>query len=397
VILLTVFVDILGYGLIFPLLAFIALDLGLDAFMLGILVGSYAAMQFIFAPILGRLSDKIGRKKVIIISVFISIVSFILFSLADLFNSFLILLFSRLLGGAATEIGIAQAYIADITDIENRTKGISRLSATIGAGIIIGPAIGGFLGSISYWVAGTAATILTFINLLLIIFLLPETLDKGKIELNITASKETLFDKFKKAVKDPLISSALGISFAISFGFSAILVVLPLVGDVFFGFGPFEIGIIMMYWAGIGVLTQLFLVVRLEKRFRDELLMAFSIITFIIGLIIIPLVPNLLVFLIVAAVASISIEILDTILSSFVSKRSGSDEQGTMLSIVNSMGSLARISAPIVGGLAYNYALALPFIISAIVLSGASLLNLRIYVKRKNIDEFNLTNKANPV
>ena len=132
---MTIFIDITGFGMIIPLLPFYAETFNAGPTALGILVASFSMMQFVFSPILGKVSDNVGRKPVLLLSIMISALSFVFFALA---NSFLILLLSRIISGMATETAVAQAYIADTTSERERAKGIGRVGAAHGAGVIIG-------------------------------------------------------------------------------------------------------------------------------------------------------------------------------------------------------------------------------------------------------------------
>lgn len=153
VVVMTLFIDATGFGMIIPLLPFYTKTFHAGSAALGILVASFSFMQFTFSPILGRISDNMGRKPILIISIFTSTASFLLFALA---NSFLILLLSRIAAGLATETAVAQAYIADITSKRERASGIGKVGAAHGAGFIIGPAIGGTLSVYGFSAPGFA-------------------------------------------------------------------------------------------------------------------------------------------------------------------------------------------------------------------------------------------------
>ena len=142
VLVITVFIDMTGYGIIIPLLPFYVDTFQAGPTALGVLIASFAIMQFFFSPLVGNASDKYGRKPVLLLSLIISFISFTLFSFA---NSYLILLLSRIIAGIATERAVAQAYIADVTDKKTRAKQLGKIGAAIGAGFIFGPAIGGAL------------------------------------------------------------------------------------------------------------------------------------------------------------------------------------------------------------------------------------------------------------
>lgn len=155
VLLITIFIDVTGFGIVLPLLPYYAATFRVGSTALGILVASFALMQFISSPILGRLSDDNGRRPILLLSILTSVVSFAFFALA---NSFWMLLISRVVAGLATEIGVAQAYIADITEEQDRAIGMGRVGAIHGAGFIIGPALGGFLSTYGFSAAGWVAS-----------------------------------------------------------------------------------------------------------------------------------------------------------------------------------------------------------------------------------------------
>src|SRR5512142_1634930 len=142
-IMIVVFVDLLGFSLILPLLPYYAESYSAAAGLVGLLVASYAAAQFIGAPVLGRLSDRFGRRPLLLVSVFGTAVGFIVMGFAD---SISVLFVSRLLAGlTGGNISVAQAYISDVTDEKNRTKGLGMIGAAFGLGFIVGPAVGGLL------------------------------------------------------------------------------------------------------------------------------------------------------------------------------------------------------------------------------------------------------------
>jgi len=147
VIFLVVFIDLLGFGLILPLLPFYAESLGAGEVQIGILLVAFAAMQFIGAPILGSLSDRFGRRPLLIVSQLGTVIAFLILGAAD---SWALLLLSRLVGGLmGGNITVAQAYIADVTDEANRAQGLALIGAAFGLGFILGPVAGGFLAGAS--------------------------------------------------------------------------------------------------------------------------------------------------------------------------------------------------------------------------------------------------------
>ncbi len=185
IILFVAFVDLVGFGLIIPLQASYADRLGASGFVFGLLIGVYAAMQFVFNPLLGRWSDRIGRRPVLIVSIAGSVVSHLLLGFADLSASLPLLFVARILDGiTGANIATAQAYIADVTTNEDRARGMGLFGAAFGFGFVIGPALGAALVTLGYLVSGPrygtswpafGAAVIALIALVLVWRYLPES------------------------------------------------------------------------------------------------------------------------------------------------------------------------------------------------------------------------------
>jgi DHA1 family tetracycline resistance protein-like MFS transporter len=361
VIVMTTFIDMIGFGMVIPVLPFHPETAGAGALALGILIGSFSLMQFIFSPLLGRLSDKVGRRPVILISIISSVISFILFALAD---SFPLLLVSRITAGMATEASVAQAYISDITTEHERAKGMGKVGAAHGAGFIIGPAIGGFLSVYGLSTLGFAAAALTGMNFVFAFFFLPESNDR--VGYGTHTSSDGYWRRLGSALTKPLIGAVFVILFIITFAFSAIPVIVPLLGIAFFAFAELEMSYFFMYIGLVQIVLQGILIGRLAARWGEENLIVFGSLLMALGMFFMPLYPNLVVFVGSITLISSGIGTLNTVLPSFLSKRTPSDEQGGMLGVAQSVGSIARIPGPLVGGFVAEFAgLNLVFFISA--------------------------------
>ncbi|TFG82865.1 MAG: MFS transporter, partial [Erysipelotrichales bacterium] len=187
---LIVFVDMLGFGFILPLMPFIAISYGLNSFFVGLLLAAYPVGQVFGTPVLGRLSDRYGRKPILFISVLGTFVSLLVLG----FTKTIVLIFaSRLIDGlTGGNISIAQSYISDVTSEKDRAKGLGLIGAAFGLGFIFGPAIGGYLSQYGLQFPALFSAVLAFINLLLIIFILPESLSKES-RIKMRKSEKTQF------------------------------------------------------------------------------------------------------------------------------------------------------------------------------------------------------------
>jgi MFS family permease len=377
VIVMTTFIDMIGFGMVIPVLPFHPETAGAGALALGLLIGSFSLMQFIFSPLLGRLSDKVGRRPVMLLSIFSSVISFIIFALA---NSFLLLLLSRITAGMATESAVAQAYISDITTEKERAKGMGKVGAANGAGFIIGPAIGGFLSIYGLSMLGFAAAALTGVNLLFAFFFLPES------NVNVNSSTQTAVNsdgywrRLASVLTKPLIGAVFVILFIITFAFSAVPVIVPLLGIAFFGFAELEMSYFFMYIGVVQIVLQGVLIGRLVKRWGEENLMVFGSLLMALGMLCMPLFPSIVVFFASITLISSGIGTLNTVLPSFISKRTPADEQGGMLGVAQSVGSIARIPGPLVGGFVAEFAgLNAAFILSASIVLIAFVLGFKLF------------------
>ena len=380
VIVMTTFIDMIGYGMVIPILPFHPETAGAGALALGILIGSFSLMQFIFSPLLGRLSDKMGRRPIILLSIFFSAISFVLFALA---NSFLLLLLSRITAGMATESAVAQAYISDITTEKDRAKGMGKVGAAIGAGFIIGPALGGFLSVYGLSTIGFAAAGLTLVNLLFAFFFLPES--NSRTTSNIQVNSDGYWRMLASALTKPLIGTVFIILFVITFAFSAIPVIVPLLGIAFFSFTEIEMSYFFMYIGVVQIVLQGILIGRLTKRWGEENLMVFGTLLMALGMFFMPLYPSIIIFVASITLISAGIGTLSTILPSFISKRTASDKQGGMLGVSQAVGSIARVPGPLVGGFIAEFAgLNVAFLLSAALVMICFFLGFKLFRANKS-------------
>lgn len=375
IILMTVFIDVTGFGMVLPLLPFYASEFGAGSTALGVLVASFAFMQFIFTPILGRVSDTMGRRPILLLSILTSVISFLLFALAD---SYLILLLSRIVAGLATELGVAQAYMSDITSLQDRTAGMGRIGAAHGAGFIIGPAIGGFLSTYHYSTAGFVAAALALINLAFAFLFLPES-KPAESSPNGSSDGPGRLTRILRFLASPTIGLLLIILFIMSLAFSAFPVIMPLLAISLFGLSSSDMSLFFVYIGVVQIIFQGVIVGRLAVRLGEAQLVPIGALLMTLGVLFMAIFPHLLLFLVLSTIMVSGIGVLSTTIPSFISKRTARHEQGQILGVTQSISSIARVPGPIIGGLFYEFAgIQAPFYLSATLLFVATLIGIHI-------------------
>lgn len=343
-----VFVDLLGFSLILPLLPYYAETFGASEFTTGLLVASYAAMQLIGAPILGRLSDRHGRRPMLLVSIFGALVGFLFLGFA---NALWMLFASRFLSGfMGGNLSVAQAYITDVTDEKNRSKGLGLVGAAFGLGFIIGPVTGGFLSQWGYAVPSLLAAGLSLLNLILVAAWLPESLTPEKRAAMPEKSPRFTFSALGAALKRPFSGSLLITRFFFGLAFAVFQTIFALYALKKFQLEAQDTGLILTYVGVLSVFVQGFLIGRLTLRFREDLLIAVSIIVMAASLLAWAIVPSVFWLMVILTPIAISGGILNTVLSSTLTKAVQVQEVGGILGVATSIESLTRVIAPTLGG-----------------------------------------------
>jgi MFS family permease len=371
---LTVFLDLVGFGLVIPFLPAMARDMGGSDFLAAALASSFSLMQFLFVPLWGRLSDRIGRRPVLLWSIAGSAAGMFLLGLAQ---SLPLLFLARMFSGFATaNIAVAQAYIADITLPENRAKGMAVIGIGFGLGFMIGPFIGGELGR--WQIIGHQGTLPSFvaaglstINLLLALRFLPESLAKE----NRSIRKRVLIDW--QALRDlhqfPGVRVALFIFFCSTFWFAGVQALFRLFTLDAFQMNVTDTGRIYGLVGLVSVLVQGGLIGRLNRRFGEIHLITTSLVLMAVGFLLHALsvkqgVPVLLVASILVAVGT---ALHMPSVSSYVSRSVTADAQGATLGLMQSGSALARATGPVLWGVLYDHlGLRVPFVIGAAAFTG---------------------------
>lgn len=357
VIFTTVFIDLVGFGIVIPVLPFYAEGTQFNATprTVGLLFASYSIMQLFFSPILGRLSDKYGRRPVLLISIIGTGIGFLILGFAA---TLWMLFVGRILDGiSGGNISTAQAYIADITTKEDRAKGMGLLGAAFGLGFIFGPAIGGILSRWGVHVPFLFAAGLCFANATLLYFTLPETVTRDH-PARISAAGGRGFTQLINSLKQPRLGFILTIYFLFVVAFSIMTTSFSLYTMFRFGYDAQHNGYLFAYVGLIAVIIQGGLIGRLVKRFGEQWLVIVGALFFALSLFSVPFVgPNaggLVALLIGGGIFSLGNSLSTPALNSLASKSVGAAEQGSVLGVTQSVASLARAVGPSIAALLIN-------------------------------------------
>jgi multidrug resistance protein len=349
VIFTTVFIDLVGFGIVIPVLPFYAEGTRFNATprTVGFLFASYSIMQLIFSPILGRLSDKYGRRPVLLISIIGTGIGFLILGFA---TTLWMLFVGRILDGiTGGNISTAQAYIADITTKEDRAKGMGLLGAAFGLGFIFGPAIGGILSRWGVAVPFLFAAGLCFANALLLYFTLPETVTPDH-PARVSAAGGRGLSQLIESLTQPRLGFVLIIYFLFIVAFSIMTTSFSLYTMFRFGYDAQHNGYLFAYVGLIAVIIQGGLIGRLVKRFGELTLVIVGALFFAASLFAVPFVGpasgGLLALLIGGGIFSLGNSLSTPSLTSLASKSVGPGEQGGVLGVTQSVGSLARAVGP---------------------------------------------------
>jgi DHA1 family tetracycline resistance protein-like MFS transporter len=347
-IILVVFIDLLGFSLILPLLPYYAETFKASQTVTGILIASYALMQLIGAPILGRLSDRFGRRPVLLVSVFGTFLGFLLLGFA---NALWMLFASRILDGlTGGNLSVAQAYISDVTDEKNRSKGLGMIGAAFGLGFIIGPVTGGLLSQWGYAVPAFVAAAISFINLILIYTWLPESLTEEKRSQMTEKRPAVTLNALLVAFRRPFTGSILITRFFFGLAFAIFQTIFSLYALQKFELTARDTGFVLTYVGVLSVIVQGFLVGRLTSQYREDILITASVVLMGISLLGWALAPSVLWVYIIMTPTALSGGLLNTLLSSTLTKAVAPQEIGGILGLSAAVESSTRIIAPILGG-----------------------------------------------
>lgn len=347
-ILLTVVLDLIGFGIVLPILPLWAQHFGAGAAEIGMLSAVYSLAQVIFAPVWGRMSDRVGRRPVILVTLLGSCVSSLMIGFA---HTIVLLFVARIINGiSGASYAAAQAYIADITDDAGRARGMGLIGAAFGIGLILGPALGAGLSLISpatpfFFAGGLAA-----VNLVLAWRLLPESRRPG----SITAPTGRMA-MLRRALASRDLGPLVWMSFIATFAFVGMEATFALLGSHRFGYGPAAMGMLFAFVGIAAALGQGVLVGRLVARYGETPVMVWGLAGTAAGLALLAAAVDLPLLLAALLVLGVFSGLAFATLSALISHAAPVDQQGGILGVAASSSGLARVGGPILAGILFEY------------------------------------------
>ena len=356
IIFVTVFIDLIGFGMVIPILPFYAETPPFNAtpFEIGILFSIYSWMQFFFSPVLGRISDRYGRRPVLFVSLLGSAVGYFVIGFA---NTLFLVFLGRVIGGiTGANISTAQAYIADITTRENRARGMGLFGAAFGLGFILGPAIAGILSKYGVYLPFLVAGILSLASAAAVYFVLPETLSNRKQ----AAEGSNRLAELVGSLREREFAVINIVYFLLVTSFSIMTYAFVLYTAFRYGYNAEQNGYLFAFVGGVSIIGQGVLFDRLVRRFGETKLTAFGCSLMALSLFAIPFFSpesgGLASLLGACALLSFGNALASPGLASLASKVTKEHLQGSSLGVMQSGASLARAVGPTIGGFLLNNA-----------------------------------------
>jgi DHA1 family tetracycline resistance protein-like MFS transporter len=354
-IVLTIFIDMLGIGILIPVIPFMVRRFSPDAITIGLLSGAFAVCQFAAAPVLGRLSDRHGRRPLLLISLLGTGIGYVFFGAAQ---SLGMMFFARILDGiTGGNISIAQAYIADVTKPEDRSKNFGLVGAAFGLGFIIGPGLGGALyhyGGLS--APAYAAAALAFANTMFGYFRLPESLPAGKrAGARFTIRGANPFPGLAAAIRRQPLGTLLIATFTFNFAFVGLQSNFVFFSLERFGWGPSQNAMLFSVIGVLGAFMQGYLVRRLAGPWSDRGLAVTGLAVQSLSLILIAWAPSAWMLFPICGVMSLASGMATPTLTALISSSVPAAEQGATMGVTQSVNSLTRIFGPLWAGLMYDH------------------------------------------
>lgn len=381
----TVFVDMVGYGIVIPLLPFYAREYSSTAVLVGILGSLYAAMQFFGGPVLGGLSDRVGRRPVLLFCLFGASMAYLLLGLAGTLP--VLILAVLLAGGAGATPATAQAYIADSTGPEDRAKGLGLIGAAFGLGLITGPAAGGLLSLHSLSTPAFAAATIAFSNVLFGFFILPESLPTSR-RTKTQILRLNPVSQLRAVLSLNTIRPLLIVVFLLNLSFAGLLTNFPLFSNVRFGWDATSNAFFFAFVGVCAVLTQGLLIGYLQPRLGEWRLVLGGLFLMAANLIFMALVPYGFLLYPVVGILAVGAGLAIPSITAIISRLIPGDSQGKLMGGIQAILSLTLILGPLIAGAAFDYiGIPAPYWIGGLLAAAALLVAARTLLPSHRISE----------
>lgn len=373
VIFFTVVVDLIGFGIIIPILPYYAKRLGAGGLGLGALLAVFSGMQFVATSFLGRTSDRVGRRPILLATMLVNALGYLLFAAA---HSYAVLFVARVVSGfAGGNISAAQAYIADITSPAERSRGMGIIGAAFGLGFIIGPALGGlsahYLGPAA---PGLVAAGLSLANFGSAYLVLPESLKSE----HRTARQLWDFSHIGDAMRNPRLAPLMLAWLVAPFAFSGYTVALPFWANLTFGWQEHQLGWLFTVIGATAAVVQGYAFGKLARRFGDRALLIAGGFGMALGIGVIPALHSSAALYAWTAALAFSNSIFGPAATGLVSVFAGPAEQGTVLGAAQALGALGRLLGPLALGRVYDASHAAAFLVAGAVMALGGLVCFRV-------------------
>ena len=360
------FTEVLGFSSVMPLMPFLGLSLGLNALEIGLILSIFSICQLVASPITGKLSDKYGRKPLLLFSQTSTLIGFILLGLA---NNVWILIAARLVDGLlGSNMTVSQAYISDVTNPNYRTKTFGYSSAVFGAGLIFGPVIGGLLLLINFSAPFFFAAGISLLSIILVIIFLPESLKRREEKLKLKFEDIIPIKEAKYFFKSAMIRGLILIFFIYNFGFMLFINTFPLFAEMQINATPQQVSFYMAWIGVLRVIFQSFLINPILKKLRENNTLVIGIFSMIFAMSFLIFSTSYWIVYLPFFFLAFGTGVARPILTSKLTNTVKREETGSLLGVNNSLTSIGQIITPILGGIMLQFlpTQILPFLSAAI-------------------------------
>ncbi len=379
VLFLIVFIDLVGFGVIIPLLPFYGVHFGAGPAEVTWMMACYSLAQLFSSPLLGRLSDRVGRRPVLLVSLVASVASYLWLGFAD---ALWMLFAARLLAGAgAGNIAAAQAYITDSTTPETRAKGMGMIGAAFGLGFTVGPALGGLIAGSDPTAAALARPAFLAAGLSAVAFIIALARLKESLppESRAASARPSRWQVAKDVMTRPVLRRLLVLLFVTVTAFAGMETTFALWARSAYGWGPREVGYNFLFVGLVLVAVQGGLIGRLSRRFGEARLVLAGAAMIALGLALLPVALVLWRLLLVDTLLALGMGLLNPAITSLVSQQAEIDERGGVLGVSQSASSLSRILGPAAAGPLFElWGRNAPYYVGAVVMVGVVALAVRL-------------------